>query len=763
MPGPDPIIVETMPITEHADESRERSVLGLFMATMFIGAGLLFWIQPMFAKMVLPLLGGSPAVWNTAMVFFQATLLAGYAYAHWLSHRFEWRTQLIVHLVVLAAAFLFLPVAAADGWVPDANSIPVLWLLGMLAVSIGLPFFAVSATAPLMQRWFSRTGHRHAGDPYFLYGASNLGSMLGLLGFPLLLEPNLGGGQQSFAWTVVYLVLAGLIATSGLVMIARTRSGATAEAPTVDAPTHARRPGWQARTQWILYSAVPSALLLGVTGHITTDIAAAPLFWSVPLTLYLLTFVIVFARRPVFPHGLAVRAMPFVIVLLTGFFVWKSPVALLLPLHLIAFFVTALMCHGELARRRPAVSALTEFYLFVSIGGVLGGTFTALLAPVLFNAVYEYPIALVAGCALLPMSATAWPRKSDILFAIILLAVLIGAHRVMLATIPDRAALATALIIVVLALMAFGRKARPLGFALAIGAVLAGSLMVVVDERTLTRARSFFGVYRVAETADGAYRVLIHGTTQHGGQRNQEDGTVTPISYYAPDGPIAELIGRIQSTPGEPAIGIVGLGAGSLACYRRAGESWRFYEIDPVVADFAADGRYFGLVPTCAPDVPIVLGDARLTLARETGTRFDLLVVDAFSSDAIPIHLLTREAIALYADRLMPGGVLAIHISNKYLDLRPVVARLATDRGLAVRLGVKTESAVAEDGTPLPLASSASMWVALAAQAATLDRLELGERWSALVTPAGGDVWTDDYSNLLEVIRWGGLDFDKKN
>ena len=748
-------------MTNQSTTTGERSVLALFMATMFVGAGLLFWIQPMFAKMVLPLLGGSPAVWNTAMVFFQAALLAGYAYAHWLSRCFEWRTQLIVHLIVLGAAFWFLPVAAAEGWVPDAKSIPVLWLLALLAVSIGLPFFAVSATAPLMQRWFSHTGHRHAGDPYFLYGASNLGSMLGLLGFPLLLEPNLGAGQQSIAWTIVYVVLAGLIAVSGIVMVSRTRPDAATAAAISKPPDLAERPDWQARTQWILYSAVPSALLLGVTGHITTDIAAAPLFWSVPLTLYLLTFVIVFARRPLIPHAVAVRALPFVVVLLAGFFVWKSPVALLLPLHLLAFFVTALMCHGELARQRPAVSSLTEFYLYVSIGGVLGGTFTALLAPVLFTAVYEYPIALVAGCALLPVSGAVWARKSDIVVAIVLFAVLLAAHRLLLAVVPDRAGLFIALFIVLLALIAFGRKAQPIGFALAIGAILAGSLIVAVDERTLDRARSFFGVYRVAETADGVYRILIHGTTQHGGQRNLADGGIAPISYYAPDGPIAEVVGRVQSTLAAPTIGIVGLGAGSLACYRRAGETWRFYEIDPLVVEYAADGRFFGLVPNCAPDVPIVLGDARLTLAREAESRFDLLVVDAFSSDAIPIHLLTREAMALYTQRLAPGGVLAIHISNKYLDLRPVVARLAADQGLTARLGVKAENAVAADGTPLPHASSASMWVAIAEHADTLDRLALGDRWSALPTPPGGSVWTDDYSNLLEVIRWGGLDIEK--
>jgi spermidine synthase len=733
----------------------EWSVLTLFVATMFVGAALLFWIQPMFAKMVLPLLGGSPAVWNTAMVFFQAALLAGYAYSHWLSRLVAPRIQIIVHLGVLASAFLVLPLAVADGWVPDAETIPVMWLLGLLAVSIGLPFFAVSATAPLMQRWFSHTGHRHAGDPYFLYGASNLGSMLGLLGFPLLLEPSLAASQQSIAWTLGYAVLAGLIALSGVMMISRGRASA---ATSVSRDSTIAPPTWKTRAGWIAYSAVPSALLLGVTRHITTDIAAAPLFWSVPLALYLLTFVIVFARRPIIPHRIVVRAFPFVMVMLASLFMWRSPVGLLLPMHLLAFFVTALMCHGELARRRPAVSALTEFYLFLSIGGVLGGTFTALLAPVLFNAVYEYPIVLAAACALLPVTCRILFDKSDILVAAVLFGLLVGAHHLAVAIVPAKAEMMVALAVLLLALVAFGRKSRPVGFALSIAAVLGGSVLAMGSERTLDRARSFFGVYRVAETDDGAYRVLIHGTTQHGGQKNLADGGLEPISYYADDGPIAELIVRVQDTITAPSIGIVGLGAGSLACYHRAGESWRFYEIDPVVARYASDGRYFGLVPSCAPDAPIVLGDARLTLARETETRFDLLVIDAFSSDAIPIHLLTREALSLYTSRLAAGGVLVIHVSNQYLDLRPVVARLASDRGLVARLGLKVESATAEDGTPMPLASSPSMWIALAEKAESLDQLALGERWSPLPAASDGSVWTDDYSNILEAIVWGGLD-----
>lgn len=718
-------------------------VLPLFAATLFTGAALLFWVQPLFAKMVLPLLGGSPAVWNTAMVFFQAALLAGYAYAHLLSRALRPAHQVVAHLLVLAAATAFLPVAVAEGWEPDVG-LPVLWLLALLAVSIGLPFFAVAATAPLLQRWFSRTDHAHAHDPYFLYAASNLGSVVALVGYPLALEPWLSGRAQSLAWTGTYALLGGLIALAGLAMLRRPGIARAEEA--------AAAAGWRARGRWILISAVPSAMLLGVTAHITTDIAAAPLLWVVPLTLYLLTFVIAFSRRPVIRHALAVRLMPFAAVLLVSMFTWREPALLVLPLHLLAFFVIALMCHGELARLRPRASALTEFYLFISLGGVLGGIFTALLAPAVFDGVYEYPLAIAAACALLP--AKRLLARSDVLLAAVIFAVLLAGHAVAEAVLEEGLK-ASAVLAALLALVAFARKARPAGFALCLGAVLAGSLVTMVPEETLWRGRSFFGVYRVAETADGRFRLLINGTTLHGGQQRLADGSAGPIAYYAETSPAAEAIRRAQEN-GASSIGLVGLGAGSLACYIRPGDDWRFYEIDPLVARVAAEGRFFELVPSCAAERPIVLGDARLTLAREPGRRFDMLVIDAFSSDAIPVHLLTREALALYFDKLKDDGVVVLHVSNLFLELRPVVARLAAELGLAGLVGVGEGSDEAGAYGDL-----ASVWIALARAPAALERLGLSERWEPLPRADGRRAWSDDYSNLLEAIRWRGVDAGK--
>ena len=392
------------PAASAATATGGAAQLWLFTATTFVGATLLFLVQPLFAKMVLPLLGGSPSVWNTALVFFQAALLAGYGYAHWLMRRFGQRSQLSVHVCVLATAALVLPIGVAPGWRPPADTPPTVWLLGLLSVSVGAPFFAVSATAPLIQRWFARTGHPQAHDPYFLYSASNLGSVLALLAFPFVLEPTLSSQAQSTVWSLGFAVLTVGIIGCGVMLWRRTDAASSSSWPQATA-----RPNWRQRATWMVYAALPSALLLSVTTHISTDIAAAPLLWVIPLTLYLLTFAIAFARRPLIPHWVAVRAMPLALMSLVALFAWREPIGLFLPLHLLVFFVIALMCHGELVRHRPGVESLTEFYLFLSLGGVMGGAFVALGAPVLFNTVFEYPLSLALAAALLP-SAT--PRAN---------------------------------------------------------------------------------------------------------------------------------------------------------------------------------------------------------------------------------------------------------------------------------------------------------------------------------------------------------------
>ena len=732
-----------MPHTLEKKSIVSAAPVGLFAATLFVSASLLFWIQPLFAKMVLPLLGGAPSVWNTALVFFQAVLLAGYGYAHLLIRQCSQRSQIVLHLGVLAVAALALPIGVAHGWRPDSGTPPTLWLLGLLGASIGAPFFAVSATAPLLQRWFSHTGHPHAHDPYFLYGASNLGSMLALVAFPFVLEPLLSSRAQALAWTLGFAVLAVGIAGCGGMVWRRTISGTVT-------PETGTRPNWPQRLSWIVYAALPSSLLLGVTTHLSTDIASAPLLWVMPLTLYLLTFVIAFARRPPIPHWFVVRIMPLALMILVGVFAFREPVGVFFSLHLVVFFVTALMCHGELVRRRPKVEALTDFYLCLSAGGVLGGAFTALGAPLLFDAVFEYPLSLALAAAVLP-SPSRWIKRGDLILALVILAVLIGGQAGATALGWPQNSFVVSCTCAVLAVIVFALRFRPFGFALCIAAIFVGGSSAARSTETLWQGRSFFGVYRVTESVDPPTRSLIHGTTVHGGQVMAANGDIGPTNYYTASSPVAEVLSATQARGNGQRVGLVGLGAGALAHWRRPADAWRYYEIDPLIVWLATESGYFELMPRGAESIPVVLGDARLTLAEEPDGRFDVLVIDAFSSDAIPMHLLTREAVALYMDKLAEDGLLAMHISNRFLDLKPVVARIVAQAGYAVLRGYRDEEEIDPDTDP---AGSASDWVLIARHQATLDGLALGEVWQPLDTPAAGRVWSDDFSNLLEVIRW---------
>ena len=742
----------------------QHAQLWLFAATMFVGAALLFWVQPLFTKMVLPMLGGSPSVWNTAMVFFQAALLCGYGYAHLVTRHLGPRNQCLAHLCLLAAAAVALPIGIAEGWRPDSDAPPALWLLGLLVVSIGAPFFAVATTAPLIQRWFSRTGHPHASDPYFLYAASNLGSVAVLLAFPFVIEPLIGTQEQAFGWMLGFGALAACIVACG----ATVWRGSTRTEPIVRS-SEAARPTWRRRASWLAYSAVPSALLLAVTGHISTDIASAPLLWVVPLTLYLLSFVNAFARRPLIPSWLAARFMAFGLVILAALFPWREPASIFLPLHLIAFFFIATACHAALAERRPVAEYLTEFYLCMSIGGLIGGVFVALVAPLVFDSILEYPLSLVLAAALLPnrgrqkledRSATSgsnalghlgrgilW-RERDIVLAALILALLVGGR-----WFTEWAELPMPFIVFasalgMLAVFVLSRQVRPLGFALCLAALLIAGHKPWSSGDTVWTGRSFFGVYRIVEAEDPQTRSLTHGTTNHGGQWMTDDGSIEPTNYYTPASPVANVIAATQATTDPQRVGLVGLGTGALAYYRRPDDAWSYFEIDPLVARLATNSGYFDILPTYDPSADIVLGDARLTLEREPNESFDLLIIDAFSSDAIPIHLLTREAAALYMRKLHDHGVLLLHTSNRLLDLQPVVAGIVEDLDHAAMVG-KLEN-IDRETDPV---SAPSQWVAIMRDGAMFDRVALNETWAPL-DPASRRVWRDDFSNLAGVIRW---------
>ena len=733
----------------------ERLTLPIFAATIFLGAFLLFSVQPMIAKMVLPLLGGSPSVWNTAMMFFQAVLLAGYAYAHFSVRWLGLRRQGLLHLGILALAFLAWPVALPEGWVPPAEGFPAFWILGLLSVSVGLPFFAVSATAPVLQKWFARSGHGDAADPYFLYSTSNLGSVLALLSYPFLVEPLLRLQQQSWSWSWGYAALCGLMGLCVLVVwnrLAGPLGGPSAAA----APREATpAPSWGLRGRWIALAFLPSSLLLGVTAHITTDVAPTPLFWVLPLVLYLLTFVVVFARRPLLKHDLVVRALPFFLALSPMLFLLTLGILVTVVAHLAVFFAVALFCHGALVASRPAEDHLTEFYLWMSTGGVLGGIFNALLAPVLFPGTFEYALVLAIACLFLPAGAEGRrPVWGDLLIPLALVGV-VTAHMLLRSeTAIGQGSFGTFLVLVLLSLGIFIGRRRPLRMAAILLGVLLLPTIVGQLKGSLVMARSFFGVYRVLEVGEaGRFRVLTHGTTVHGAQDTRPGHRRSPTTYYSVGGPAGQLFEALEDAAGAPPIervGSVGLGVGSLACYRQPGQAWTVYEIDPVVVRLARDPRYFSVLADCGGDTEIVLGDGRIQLARAPMAGYDLLILDAFSSDAVPLHLLTAEALALYREKTAGDGLILFNVSNRHLYLAPILARLAESQGLKAWRRVHM---IPEADRDL-YAATPSEWVVMTADPGRAALMESLPGWQRLSADPATDLWTDDFSNILGVIRW---------
>jgi SAM-dependent methyltransferase len=736
-------------------------VLALYAVTIFVAAGLLFLLQPLFARMVLPLLGGAPAVWNTALVFYQATLLAGYAYAHAGTARLGVRRQATLHLGVLVAGLLALPIAVPRGWPPPGDASPIPWLLAVLTVAVGLPFFAVSASSPILQVWLAGTGHPAARDPYVLYAASNLGSLLGLMSYPLLLEPSLRLGAQSRLWAAGYVVLLGLVAACAVGLWRSVPRGGGREPASGSAPIGGaadpppRRLSARRRGRWGLLAFVPSSLMVSVTTYLSTDIAAIPLLWVIPLALYLLTFTLAFAPARIVPHRLAVEGLPLVMLPLVLVLAARAnePLAVVIGTHLLAFFVVAMVCHGELAADRPAAGRLTEFYLWTAGGGVLGGAFAGLIAPRLFSTVVEYPLALVLACLLQPRrpgAGRAWvSRALDVGLPLALLTVAIGLVRHAQASGGGPAAVAPVFGLLTLVCLAFAR--RPIRFGLGIaGLLLAGRLYVGPEGHVLETQRSFFGVHRVTLDASGGYHVLLHGTTLHGMQSLDPARRREPLTYYFPSGPIGQLFAALRGEARARRVAVVGLGAGSIACYGQPGQSWTFHEIDPVVERIARDPRAFTFLRDCPPAIRVVLGDARLSLAAASDGAYDLVILDAYSSDAPPLHLLTREALALYLRKLAPGGILAFNVSNRHLDLEPVLAALARAAGL---------SSLAQDDAAVSDAEWAagkrpSQWVVMARQHADLGRLAADPRWRPPALRAGVAVWTDGYSSLWSVFRW---------
>jgi hypothetical protein len=800
----------------------------LFAVTLFVSASLLFLVQPMIGKMVLPLLGGSPAVWNTCMLFFQAVLLAGYLYAHAITQRLGRRAQFVLHMVVLLLPLVPLVLLGFDAagvartWLPPpAESNPVGWLLTLLLLTAGLPFFVVATSAPLLQRWFSDTGHPAGKDPYFLYAASNLGSMLALLGYPLFVEPNLTLATQTKLWVTNYGLLVLLTAVCGL-MILRPRAAApVSSASEPDNGTALELPTALRRVRWVALAFVPSSLMLGVTTYVTTDVAAIPLLWIIPLALYLLSFILVFSKLPawlgilfgVLALGLAsvlvldayfttgivdglVQHVPLsfvqmqwllrgavalcLLLFLVAFPVWLRVVMLvvlplsifvllfpppwdltwlteslgwreigmpplqhwqLIGLHFLAMFAAAMVCHGELARTRPPAAYLTGFYLLMSLGGVLGGVFNALVAPVVFNKVVEYPLVIALACLLLPRPGfdrnRALGRGLDLTYAGVLgvFGLFVAAAYVGRAFIPKSAV-------------------ADLSPPFRAWATHILDVTSFTRQETIYRNRNFFGVVHVDTWDNGRYHYLVHGTTSHGMQCMEPGRQDEPMAYFHREGPIGRIFEAVGEKKSKVNMAVLGIGTGTLAAYALPGWDLTLYEIDPAIVQMAFDRKNFTYLDDCKKrqvPIDIRMGDGRLQLRQAPEGTYDILFMDAFTSDAVPVHLITKEAIEMYFTKLAPGGIVVVNIANRYLDLEPVLANLAEATGLCA-LAAKDEGDRNE--------RYGTHWVVFARKPEDFGRLpqmtrDDGSNWfEELKGDERVGVWTDDFSNLIRVFRW---------
>jgi hypothetical protein len=725
-------------------------LLAVSAAAIFVSATLLFVVQPMFTKMVLPQLGGSASVWTMAMVFFQSVLLGGYVYAHCLARYVPNRAAVPIHLAVMSVACAWLPLHVAEGWGLAPASREGVWLLTLFLVSIGLPFFALSANGSLLQYWFSRSEHPASKDPYFLYFASNAGSLLALVSYPVVIEPALGLRDQAGLWTIAYVIAILLVGTCGMLALASTHASRPIDASGMATDA---APSWRAVLSWVGLAAVPSGLLLAVTAHISTDVAAVPLFWVVPLALYLLAFIIAFQTKPFISHALVIKVFP-IFILIQVLSMMIDPldrVIIILLVDLSTFFVVALLCHGELARRRPAPLYLTNFYMWIAAGGALGGISTGLIAPHVFSWVAEYP--LLIGLAILCLP---WPRadyRKRYMF--------IGGLAVILQLLFTVKALGLRIPFIAIAIMqglllgltVYVWKSPP-SFAAMVGVVLLLGYSCFNCDTYNILIRNFFGVLYAVESTDGRFRTLSHGTIGQGTQEIRDrngkllTGRPQAIAEFFDGAGIAQVTDAIHARLSGPAsYGVIGLGTGALACRTQPQDTITYYEIDPDVIRIARDTKLFSYISGCQPDAQVIQGDARLSLAAAPDGAYDVVFVDAFLGAAIPVHLLTREAVALYFRKLNSRGILAVHVSNRNLELASVVVGAAEANGAITRVYL---------GGDVKSDPDENKWVPHVAVAARRDEdfgmLSTSRFWPLHTRAPGERIWSDDYSDVLSAM-----------
>ena len=725
------------------------SIFGALCAvSVALSAFLLFSLEPMFAKMILPLMGGAANVWIAAMMFYQLALVAGYAYAH-LGSALSLRRQWLLHLALAVAAAVALPLAVPAGWTAPSEGNPVPALFAMMALAVGAPFAILSATAPLAQRWFAAA--RPKDDAYALYAVSNAGSFAALIAYPLFVEPAFSISRQSVYWSFGYGALIVALAIVGGLAALRTAPRAAMATPV--ALQRAEPVSLALIGRWLALAAIPSSLMLSTTSFVATDIASMPLLWVIPLGLYLFAFVIAFSAKSAAAGRFSafiypILVAPLVIVLAPTLGKSSTNEMWSLPLHLGAFAVAATLCHCELARLKPGAERATLFFFIVACGGALGGVFNSLVAPLLFSDIYEYPIGLALACLALPSS------ERKLRLAPIGLALLAGAATALAEGLPEPADPADlrylieykSLILASVILLVWVRRI-PLALSTGVAAALIGAIAAPASANLIFAERNFYGVNRVRDAAQLGYRRMEHGTTVHGLMALDAAHRLTPLGYYNPVGGIAEATFAAARANAAPRIAVVGLGSGEMVCNGAPEWSYDFYEIDPGVAHIAADPKLFPFLQDCPARHTLTLGDGRLMLRKAADASYDALILDAFTSDSIPTHLLTREALAEYARKLKPEGLLILHLSNRYFNLPPVVAAAARDLHLAGAARLHEAASVA--GTQLPVYGS--LVVALSPSAAALDPL-LETGWRRLKPLPDVAAWTDDWSDLLSTL-----------
>jgi len=726
--------------------------------TLFLSAFLLFAAQPMIGKALLPLLGGGPSVWNTAMLFFQVLLLAGYAYAFILSKIPSLKVQGLLHLgLLIGAAALSLPLALKPDSLPPADA-PRLWQLMTMCSMIAAPFFILSATAPLLQRWFSLTDHPEAHAPYTLYTASNTGSFLALFLYPFSIERLLRLGEQASWWTYGYAALA--IACIA-VFIASFRNRPPMQTVIDDTSETDIKPSFKDRLGWVFLAFIPSSLMLGYTTFVTTDVTSAPLFWIVPLALYLASFIMAFAADPWLKLE-TTRSLQATFIL---FFLWFIMVGVgssrmtILIIHGGLFFLTALMCHQELARRKPSPRYLTEFFLFLSLGGALGGFFNSIIAPLIFKLPYEYPLVIILGVfarfmydnqslkSALHSAGAMFKRGSGtttIDFVKFPGLIVLGASTALIDSPAYNVLIATIVVI-----GAFSLNERRWAFALTLALIFLSKPLIPWDVMTtkMQISRNYYGVHMVEDAPP--VRKMTHGTTVHGAQALDPEYATTSITYYHKQSGAQDLFEALGQKAGAQKVAALGLGIGSVACFSKTERSFDFYEIDPAVVKIAQDERLFTYLRDCKSPYKIIMGDARQKLAEAPDQSYDMIFADVFSSDNVPVHILTQEAIALYLTKLKPDGLLVFHTSNRYFNLEPEIALIADKIGIPHRYRLSQGSVI--DATDLP--AYPTKYIVLTQNKDALRYLD-ERNWITIDLPLKLEPWSDDYANLLRAIRF---------